>query len=311
MEYLFVSKIGSQVVGFAHLIEDGPQAGRVVVVRLAVEWSHTSVPLRLMRSVHSYCRSRGYQTLMLEASAAPRAVLRVLSRCGFQLVPDGYEPPCVDHHVEQVDGGVPAVQTPVRILLLSHFPPPLEQVTPLLLGMRPGKAGPVELGTLCHGRRERAARANITLQSLQHSVNVRTSAHRSASCGQLAYRRAGRFNHQVKGSPMLVLSRRNRESVVVGAPMASIACSESPCSRFEAAECDWVVRSTRVFLSIGRKSMDEFASAASNERRRKGLPRRLCDALSSPCSVVTQRITKPIGTAVLFHGPDRSSAHYR
>ena len=94
--------------------------------------------------------------LMLEASAAPRAVLRVLSRCGFQLVPDGYEPPCVDHHVEQVDGGVPAVQTPVRILLLSHFPPPLEQVTPLLLGMRPGKAGPVELGTLCHGRHKHA-----------------------------------------------------------------------------------------------------------------------------------------------------------
>ena len=156
MESLFVSKIGSQVVGFAQLVEDGPQAGRVAVVRLAVEWSHTSVPLRLMRSVHSYCCSRGYRTLMLDASAAPRAVLRVLSRCGFQLVPDGYEPPCVDHHVEQVGGGVPAVRTSVRILLLSHFPPHLEQVTPPLLGMRPGKAGPVELGTLCHGRRKRA-----------------------------------------------------------------------------------------------------------------------------------------------------------
>jgi hypothetical protein len=116
MKHLFVSKVGDLMVGFVHLVEDGPQAARVTVIRVAVEWSHTSVPVRLMRTVHSYCRSRGFLTLTLEASAVPRSVLRALNRGGFSLVQEGHQQPHIDCEIEQ-NGGVPAEQTRVRILL--------------------------------------------------------------------------------------------------------------------------------------------------------------------------------------------------
>jgi hypothetical protein len=88
-ESLFVSKIGGDIVGMARLVEDRPEAARILVFHVDSQWCHTAVPGRLLSSIHDYCWSHGRLSLVLEPSAAPLWVLHMLSRCGFRFLRAG------------------------------------------------------------------------------------------------------------------------------------------------------------------------------------------------------------------------------
>jgi len=84
--YAWISQIGGRVVGLARLVEAESQVARIVSFRVAPEWSHTTVPTHLIRSIHRHCRERGYGRVVLAPDVLPRWMLRLVERQGFWLV---------------------------------------------------------------------------------------------------------------------------------------------------------------------------------------------------------------------------------
>ncbi len=65
---LWVIKIGDRVVGMARLVQDGPHSAEIVLFRIDPEWSHTKVPLNLIRSIESYCQNHGRLSVAMQAA---------------------------------------------------------------------------------------------------------------------------------------------------------------------------------------------------------------------------------------------------
>jgi len=84
--YVWISRIGGRVVGLARLVEAESEVARIVSFRVDPQWSHTTVPTHLMRSIRRHCREHGYGRVVLKRDVLPRWMLRVLERQGFRLV---------------------------------------------------------------------------------------------------------------------------------------------------------------------------------------------------------------------------------
>ncbi len=86
-DYAWITRIGGRVVGLARLVEAEPQVAKIVSFRVDPQWSHTTVPAHLLRSIHRHCRQHGYGRVVLQGDAIPRWMLRVLEGHGFRLAP--------------------------------------------------------------------------------------------------------------------------------------------------------------------------------------------------------------------------------
>jgi hypothetical protein len=82
---LWVIKIGDRVVGMARLVQDGPHSAKIVLFRIDPEWSHTKVPLNLIRSIESYCLNHGRLSVVMQAHAAPPWILTLMNQHGILL----------------------------------------------------------------------------------------------------------------------------------------------------------------------------------------------------------------------------------
>ena len=85
-DYAWISQIGGRVVGLARLVEAESQVAWIVSFRVDPQWSHTTVPTHLMRSIHGHCQKRGYGRVVLGRGVLPRWMIRLLERQGFRLV---------------------------------------------------------------------------------------------------------------------------------------------------------------------------------------------------------------------------------
>lgn len=83
---LWVSKIGGRIVGMARLIQNGPHSARIVLFRIDPEWSHTHVPLNLIRSIQSFCENHGRLNVIMQPHTVPFWLLTLMNQNGFQCV---------------------------------------------------------------------------------------------------------------------------------------------------------------------------------------------------------------------------------
>ena len=82
---LWVNKIGNRVVGMARLVQDGPHSAEIVLFRIDPEWSHTKVPLNLIRSIESYCLSHGRLSVVMQPHTVPTWILTLMNQHGILL----------------------------------------------------------------------------------------------------------------------------------------------------------------------------------------------------------------------------------
>ncbi len=81
---LWVNKIGDRVVGMARLVQDGPHSAVIVLFRIDPEWSHTKVPLNLIRSIESFCQKHGPLHVIMQPHTVPPWILPLMNQHGFQ-----------------------------------------------------------------------------------------------------------------------------------------------------------------------------------------------------------------------------------
>jgi hypothetical protein len=82
---LWVIKIGDRVAGMARLVQDGPHSAEIVLFRIDPEWSHTKVPLNLIRSIQSFCLNHGRLNVIMQSHTAPPWILNLMNQHGILL----------------------------------------------------------------------------------------------------------------------------------------------------------------------------------------------------------------------------------
>ena len=85
---LWVIKIGERVVGMARLVQNGPHSAEIVLFRIDPEWSHTKVPLNLIRSIESFCQKHGRLNIIMQPHTAPPWIATLMNQHGFQMLKD-------------------------------------------------------------------------------------------------------------------------------------------------------------------------------------------------------------------------------
>ena len=83
---LWVIKIGDRVVGMTRLVQDGPHSAEIVLFRIDPEWSHTKVPLNLIRSIESFCQKHGRLNVIMQPHIAPPWILTLMNQHGIQML---------------------------------------------------------------------------------------------------------------------------------------------------------------------------------------------------------------------------------
>jgi Acetyltransferase (GNAT) domain len=81
---LWVIKIGDRIVGMTRLVQDGPHSAEIVLFRVDPEWSHTKVPLNLIRSVESFCKKHGRLEVSMQPHTAPPWIMSLMNHHGFR-----------------------------------------------------------------------------------------------------------------------------------------------------------------------------------------------------------------------------------
>jgi hypothetical protein len=85
INFLWAVKIGERVVGMARLVQDGPQSAEIVLFRIDPEWSHTKVPLNLIRSIESFCQEHGRLSVFMQPHTVPTWILTLMNQHGILL----------------------------------------------------------------------------------------------------------------------------------------------------------------------------------------------------------------------------------
>jgi N-acetylglutamate synthase-like GNAT family acetyltransferase len=80
----WIIRIGNRVVGMARLEQDGPQSVRIALFRIDPEWSHTHVPMNLIRSIQIHCKQHGHLKVFLPPHIVPPWMVALMNQHGFQ-----------------------------------------------------------------------------------------------------------------------------------------------------------------------------------------------------------------------------------
>ena len=90
---LWVEQIGDRVVGMARLVQAGPGSAEIVLFRIDPEWSHTKVPLDLIRSIEVFCKRHGRPDVTIQPHTAPPWILTLMNQHGFHFAADKLQTP--------------------------------------------------------------------------------------------------------------------------------------------------------------------------------------------------------------------------
>jgi hypothetical protein len=85
INFLWAVKIGERVAGMARLVQNGPHSAEIVLFRIDPEWSHTKVPLNLIRSIESFCQEHGRLSVFMQPHTVPTWILTLMKQHGILL----------------------------------------------------------------------------------------------------------------------------------------------------------------------------------------------------------------------------------
>jgi hypothetical protein len=83
---LWVTKIGSKIVGMARLVQDNPHKVRIAFFRVSPEWSHTNIAVNLIDSIRKYCDLNGGLEIVIHPGTVPPWLCSVMNHHGVNCV---------------------------------------------------------------------------------------------------------------------------------------------------------------------------------------------------------------------------------